>query len=286
MSVRVPLPEELMVPTVVALRGLGGSGRVTEINEEVIEAEGFSEEQLSFSMKTGTSKIEYRLAWARTYLKNIGAVTNSSRAVWSLTKKGLTIGDEQIQSEWSSWRTASREPKGDSQREQAEDSNEPDSDSELDSEWQERLITRLQEMAPSSFERLTQRLLREAGFRDVKVLGRSGDEGLDGVGVHMVSLMSFRVYFQCKRWRKPVAARDVRDFRGAMSGRGEQGILISTASFTQGARKEATRDNAPLVDLVSGTDLCELLKRYGLGVNVEKVEVEDVSVDAAFFDQF
>lgn len=201
-----------------------------------------------------------------------------------MTKKGIAIEDKQIQSEWSDWRIASREPKKISKKEQVKDLDEPDSDSELDSEWQERLITRLLEMAPSSFERLTQRLLREAGFRDVNVLGRSGDEGLDGVGVHRASLVSFRVYFQCKRWRKPVAARDVRDFRGAMSGRGEQGLLISTASFTQGARKEATRDSAPLIDLVDGTDFCELLKEYSLGVNVEMVE--DISIDTAFFDQF
>lgn len=269
-----------MTPTVEALRGLGGSGHITEINERVIESENFNEEQLSSSMSTGVSKIEYRLAWARTYLKNIGMVTNSSRAVWSLTEKGLNVDDSQIRSEMSNWRTLLRERRKPSQGKQSKDPGELESDSE----WHEILITRLLDMEPSSFERLTQRLLREAGFRNVKVLGKSGDGGLDGVGIHRVSLVSFRVYFQCKRWHNPVGSKEVRDFRGAMSGRGEQGLLISTASFTQEARKEATRDGAPLVDLVDGTDLCELLKQYSLGVNVEKVE--DISIDAEFFDQF
>ena len=269
-----------MTPTVTALRELGGSGHITEIIERVIESEDFNEEQLSLSMSTGVSKIEYRLGWARTYLKNIGMVTNSSRAVWSLTEKGLAASYSQIQSEMSNWRTVLRERRRSSQGKRSKDPSELDSDSE----WQEILITRLLDMEPDSFERLAQRLLREAGFRNVKVLGKSGDGGLDGVGIHRVSLVSFRVYFQCKRWRNPVGSKEVRDFRGAMSGRGEQGLLISTASFTQEARKEATRDGAPLVDLVDGADLCELLKQYGLGVNVGMIE--DVSVDAMFFDQF
>lgn len=272
-----------MAPTVTALRELGGSGHITEINERVIEAENFNEEQLSSSMSTGVSKIEYRLAWARTYLKNIGMVTNSARAVWSLTEKGLTVSENQILSEMSRWRTTLRDRRRPPQ-DRTKNTDETDSDSELESEWQEVLVTRLLDMAPSSFERLAQRLLREAGFRNVEVLGKSGDGGLDGVGIHRISLVSFRVYFQCKRWRNPVGSKEVRDFRGAMSGRGEQGLLISTASFTQDARREATRDGAPLVDLVDGNDLCELLKQYRLGVRVEMVE--DVSIDTAFFDQF
>ncbi len=279
----VPSSEKLMAPTVVALRELGGSGHISDINERIIEAENLSEEQLSSRMKTGVSKIEYRLAWARTYLKYIGVVANPSRAVWSLTEKGLAVDEKQVHYEMSNWRTALRERRRLPQNEQSKDSEESESNSGLDSEWREALLRRLLDMKPSSFERLIQRLLREAGFHNM-VLDRSGDGGLDGVGVHRISLVSSRIYFQCKRWRNPVGPKEVRDFRGAMSGRGEQGLLISTASFTQDARREATRDGAPLVDLVDGTDLCELLKQYGLGVKVEMVE--DVSIDAAFFDQF
>ena len=148
------------------------------------------------------------------------------------------------------------------------------------------LLEHLLQMSPDAFERLAQRLLREAGFRNVEVLGRSGDGGLDGVGVYRLSLVSFPTYFQCKRFRGSVPPSAVRDFRGAMSGRGDKGLLITTGSFTRSAREEATRDGAPPVDLVSGDELCDLLMEYGLGVKVTQRVIEDIDIDLGFFDQF
>ena len=136
------------------------------------------------------------------------------------------------------------------------------------------------------FERLAQRILREAGFRNVEVLGKSGDGGIDGVGVLRVSLVSFPVYFQCKKYSQPVGPNAVRDFRGAMAGRGEKGLLITTAAFTRSAREEANRDGAPPVELVDGGELCELLKDYELGVTTRIRQVEDVEIDPSFFNQF
>lgn len=138
-------------------------------------------------------------------------------------------------------------------------------------------------MDPYAFERLAMRLLREAGFRNVEVLGRSGDGGIDGVGVYKVSLVSFPTYFQCKRYAGSVSASALRDFRGAMSGRGENGLLISTGTFSPSAKAEAIRDGAPPVDLICGEELCELLKEYSLGVNVTTRAVEDVTIEPEFF---
>lgn len=128
------------------------------------------------------------------------------------------------------------------------------------------------------------RLLREAGFRNVEVLGKSGDGGIDGIGVYKVSLVSFPTYFQSKRYSGSVSASVVRDFRGAMSGRGDKGLVFSTGTFTPAAKAEATRDGAPPVDLIGGEELCDLLKEYGLGVSVEERTVEEVSVEEEFFD--
>ena len=142
------------------------------------------------------------------------------------------------------------------------------------------------EMPPDAFERLTQRLLREAGFRDVEVLGKTGDGGIDGVGVYRLSLVSFPIYFQCKRYKGSVSAGTVRDFRGAMAGRGEKGLLVTTGTFTRSAREESSRDGAPPVELIDGDDLCGLLREYELGVRTRIRQVEDVSVDPDFFTQF
>ena len=134
-----------------------------------------------------------------------------------------------------------------------------------DQGWKERLLGILLELPPDRFEHLARRLLREAGFTNTKVIGRSGDGGIDGLGVYRLSLVSFPVFFQCKRYRGSVRAGDVRDFRGAMAGRGDRGLLITTGAFTADARQEATREGAPAIDLIDGEHLCELLKEHNLG---------------------
>jgi len=129
-------------------------------------------------------------------------------------------------------------------------------------------------MKSDAFERLA---------RSVSVTGQSGDGGIDGLGVYRLGLVSFPVFFQCKRYRGSVGASAVRDFRGAMAGRGDKGLLITTGSFTSDAKKEATRDGAPPIDLIDGERLCELLKRYELGVNLAIRTIEDIQIEPSFF---
>ena len=107
---------------------------------------------------------------------------------------------------------------------------------------------------------MAQRLLRESGFTKVEVRGKTGDGGIDGVGVLRVNLVSFQVFFQCKRWKGSVGASEIRDFRGAMMGRADKGLFITTGTFTAQASDEATRDGATAIDLIDGDRLCELLK--------------------------
>jgi restriction system protein len=140
-------------------------------------------------------------------------------------------------------------------------------------------------MHPSAFERLAQQLLREAGFQSVQVTGRSGDGGIDGIGVYQISLVPFRIFFQCKRYKGTVSPSEVREFRGAMSGRGEKGLLITTGSFTKSAQDEAVRDGAPTVELVDGEQLCDLLKKYSLGVQTVTRNFDDVTVDEELFSR-
>lgn len=294
MQQSVPGYRELMWPTVKALRELGGSGQNAEISTAVVIIEDLSEEQQSEphpgSLQT---ELEYRLAWARTYLNKIGVVENSARGVWSLTEQGREITEEQVVTGHNRVRAQLRESrrarkKRGSQPERQDpietDVMESDESSDAERTWRDELLDALKGMAPDAFERLTQRLLREAGFRNVKVLGRSGDGGIDGVGVYRVSLVSFPTYFQCKRYQGAVPPKEVRDFRGALAGRGDKGLLITTGTFTSSAKEEANRDGAPPVDLVDGDELCELLKQYELGV--ETRTIEESTVVTEFFEQF
>lgn len=265
----------LMWPTVLALRELGGSGNVAEIEAKVLKRSELTEAQQAELMPSGKStRITYYLAWARTNLKRIAAVENPAPAVWALTELGMSLTEErcnQLRREWKAQPPVA--PGG--------DELEPDEE-----QWKTSLLERLKAMSPTAFERLAQRLLREAGFRNVEVLGQAGDGGIDGVGVYRLSLVSFPVYFQCKRYQGSVSSGAVRDFRGAMAGRGEKGLLITTGAFTASARSEATRDGAAPVELVSGEALCDLLKEHRIGIRITERVVEDIEVDPAFFDQF
>jgi restriction system protein len=290
----VPPYTELLWPALQVVAELGGSGSIGEILETVIKREGFSDAQQAVLHNAGPqTEISYRLAWARTYLKGMGLLTNSSRGVWALTDEGTALltdpsstddqRKEHIQELRARYLTDLREA---SKARPTQEDGEPDGgqpSAELD--WKEQLLEQLMGMTPDAFERLAQRLLREADFDSVNVTGQSGDGGIDGLGVYRLGLVSFPVFFQCKRYRGSVSPSAVRDFRGAMAGRGDKGLLITTGTFTADAKKEATRDGAPPIDLIDGDRLCELLKRYDLGVRTTTRTVEDVAVDPAFFSE-
>ena len=176
----------------------------------------------------------------------------------------------------------------DYERRRADQGREPTTEEVVQSDapppeesWKDRLLTVVKAMSPDAFERLAQRVLREAGFIKVEVTGRSGDGGIDGIGVLRVNLLSFQVLFQCKRYQGSVGASAVRDFRGAMVGRSDKGLIITTGTFSADARREATRDGAPAIDLIENDMLCDLLKSLKLGVTVRMVE--EVVVDSAWF---
>lgn len=151
--------------------------------------------------------------------------------------------------------------------------------------WEDEALETIKQIAPKAFETLCQRLLRESGFIQVEVIGRSGDGGIDGRGVVRVGgLLSFHVIFQCKRYRDTVSASAVRDFRGAMVGRADKGLLITTGAFSRDARAEAQRDGAPPLDLIDGEELVQKLKELRLGIHVRPKTVEEVTVDRTWFD--
>ncbi|MCL2594781.1 MAG: restriction endonuclease [Promicromonosporaceae bacterium] len=276
----VPQYQYLLWPTLKAIRGLGGSGSIEEIVDWVIEHGTFTDEQQSVLHKDGPgTELEYRLAWARTYLKGMGLVVNSQRGVWSLTEVGDVVSEAEIEPLRTEYVARVREQR----KARDEAAAGVDDDTAEQVTWQETLLDSLMAMKPGAFERLAQRLLREAGFVSVTVSGGSNDGGIDGLGVYRMSLVSFPVFFQCKRYAGSVSAGDVRDFRGAMTGRGDKGLLITTGTFTASAKAEATRDGAPPLDLIDGHRLCDLLKEYELGVVGTKRIVEDVTVNKEFF---
>ena len=293
----MPSHDTMMWPILLSVAELGGSGSISEINDAIIKRQRYSEALQAVLHNDGPqTKIDYRLAWARSHLKMAGFLINSSRGISSLTEAGDDLvrigepdGPRQLLDTWKAvFRAMRRQPSvaGQASRDPEPPSvgpggNQPDAQED----WKSQLLESLMAMEPAGFECLAQRLLREADFISVNVTGRAGDGGIDGLGIYRLSLLSFPVFFQCKRYRGSVGSGAVRDFRGAMAGRGDKGLLITTGTFTADAKAESTRDGAPPVDLIDGLALCDLLKRYELGVRTTVRQVEDISVEPDFFTQ-
>ncbi|APZ47700.1 restriction endonuclease [Polaribacter reichenbachii] len=283
---KVPTHDKMMIPTLEALKLLGGSGSIDEINEKVYEVAGYDEEVLEIPHDENgvQTKVEYRLAWARTYLKKYGLIDNSSRGVWALIDNEIDTSKLDADQILKTVRELTRKPKTDKKQTQKELDSEIEEEIEDQIDWKENLISVILKIEPSAFERLCQRILRESGFVQVEVTGKSGDGGIDGKGiVRLNGFLSFHVFFQSKRYKGSVGSGDIRDFRGAMQGRADKGLFITTGNFTREAIKEATRDGAPPIDLIDGELLCDKLKEFNLGVKTELIE--EVSVNAEWFSK-
>ena len=280
-EIEMPTFDQLMNPLITALRELGGSATIDEMYERVVEILDLPDYILDIphNEKGGNqSEVAYRLGWSRTYLRKYGVLENSARGVWALKEDfGHLDGVDE--------KEVVRLIRG-----QLVDKSSPENDQrgidepEEAADWRDKLNSVLLSMEPSAFERLAQRLLRESGFTQVEVSGRSGDGGIDGKGIiRLNGILSFHTIFQCKRYQGSVSASHMRDFRGAMQGRADKGLFITTGTFTRDAIKEATRDGAPPIDLINGEQLMDMLRDLELGV--KEVIKKDYEVDTAWFEK-
>jgi restriction system protein len=279
----IPTYDELIIPTIKALQELGGSGSIEEINSKVYVIAEISDDilQITHNDKGTMSAVDYRLAWSRTYLKKFGLLENSSRGIWALSKSDIDINEIDPIAIVNTVKKQSKSATSETEITSVEQiENEITAEIDSSENWKEKLLDVLYNITPAAFERLSQRLLRESGFFQVEVTGKVGDGGIDGKGIVRVNgLLSFPVIFQCKRYRGSVSPSQIRDFRGAMQGRADKGLVITTGTFTREALKEATRDGAPPIDLIDGEMLCDKLKELKLGVETKLTETVDIKND-------
>lgn len=284
--------DDFYLPVLRTLDALGGSGLIEEIDARVIELTAMTPDDLNIAYeKSGALMVPDKISWARSYLRQAGLVNSEGKGLWVLTEEGrVKLGQgekavhERISEAMRLYRKEYQAAKGQKKKaliDQAIQSEALGVELSDGDAWADALLATVQSIDPYAFERLCQRLLRKCGFTQVEVTGKSGDGGIDGKGVVRVNLVSFHVLFQCKRFQGSVESSVVRDFRGAMQGRADKGLVITTGTFTPDARKEATRDGAPAIDLIDGSALCDLLKEHRLGIEVEMVEA--IKVVPSFF---
>jgi len=261
-------------PTLKALEMLGGSASNNEIYNQVLTITKLSKEVVDEMHTFTMSEVEYRLMWARTYLKNYGAVENSKQGVWALTSMGVKM--------LKSGKIDAKEIKKFTNSKHGQENPETeDIPAAEKKDWREQVADILLKMNAYAFERLAQRLLRECGFSEVRVTKKSGDGGIDGTGkLRIQGIFSFNVAFQCKRYKGKVGAPEIRDFRGSLDQNIEKGVLITTGSFTQEAKDEASSPGKRVIDLMDGEELINKLAEYGIGLN----EVKSYEIDEDFFN--
>ena len=281
----VPTFSELVNPTLKALHTLGGSGKNDEIVNEVIKLLKLPDTIIDIPQGNGSqTKLEYRLAWAKTYLKKYGIIENSAKGVWSVIPEHMAIDEvdvnEVIRAVRSQRRIVNDKNLG-SMTELELGADESDLPDEI-KPWRKKLYGILTNMDAFAFERLSQRLLRECGFTQVEVTKKTGDGDIDGTGKLKINgIFSFNIAFQCKRYKDttPIPAAAIRDFRGSLTTDIEKGVFITTSTFSKAAKEEASNPGKQQIDLMDGEEFINKLAEYGIGVK----EVKDYEIDENYF---
>ncbi|MBP5466058.1 MAG: restriction endonuclease [Clostridia bacterium] len=280
---QVPNYAVLIEATFSALKALGGSGRNDEINKKVYDLLKVPNNILEIlhTGRTSFSEIDYRLAWARTLLKNYGAIINSARSVWVISPEFANIG-QVSGAEIERCKNLSTNNSSDKSTNIDTEQNE---NIEIPAEaksWRQKVYDILIKMDPYAFERLTQRLLRESGFTDVVVTKRSGDGGIDGYGKLKINgVISFNIAFQCKRYQGAVGAPEIRDFRGSLTRNVEKGLFVTTGTYSNAAKDEAANIGKQQIDLIDGEGFIDMLAEYSIGLK----EVRDYEIDEEYFSK-
>ncbi len=281
-SPHLPAHVQFFLPIVEALRKLGGSASPSELKDTLVEMLQITEEELQEILKNGVSRVDNQVTWSKVYLVREGLLDVSDPNVWSLTEDGLRrqLTEDDVLAIFKRIHGAFVTKKG-----KRPEVATPHVETEVEEETAHKaaLLGLLKSLPPEGFERLCQRLLRASGFKRVEVKGRSGDGGIDGEGILEINpLVSLKVIFQAKRYKDAVSPSQVRDFRGAMQGRAEKGIFITTGRFTQEAKNEAIREGAPPIELVDGEKLVQLFEQKQLGLKPKTI----YEIDHAFFEEY
>jgi len=272
-------------PILDALRDLGDSGRPKEVSNRIAEKLNLSDEILDETLKSGVNKFNNQVAWARQYLVWEGLLDSSKYGTWKLTETGKNtfLNEDDARKIFLKWVEIHQKPRKAESEKELIDEMEEEAPEEFEKEKTPSLLEVLQSLSPSGFEKISQELLREHGFENVVVTGSSHDGGIDGYGtLELNPFVSFKVLFQCKRYKGSVSRAQVGDFRNAMIGRAEKGIIITTGTFTNESIKEANREGAPQIELVDGAKLVEMFEKVELGVKPKTV----YDVDMNYFKKF
>jgi restriction system protein len=272
-------------PVLEALKSLGGSGQPSEVKDFIAQKLAVPEGEIAARMESGASRYGNQVDWARFYLSKAGLLDSSIRGVWRLTDEGRATSLTMDQAVALFKKVHKQlQPIGDAgKRVEEQEEQEQEIDIPEHAGYRDECLALLQGLTSAGFERFCQGLLRESGFESVTVTGKSGDGGIDGIGILQVGpFVSFRVFFQCKKYAGSIGPDKIRDFRGAMADRTDKGIVLTTGVFTAEAKREAVRDGTMPIELVDTDKLLDIMEKLEIGLKPKGT----FDVDQDFFRKF
>jgi len=263
-----------------------------------------NEEEKQQMLPSGLQAVIFnRVGWARTYLKKAGLLEDPKRATFRITKRGLDLLSEhpsEINTKYLNRYeefVAFRNKKNDKSNnnnvisEENESNVTPEESIEfgfqkLKDSVSEDLINKIKECSPGFFEKFVVELLVKMGYGGTlkeagKVLGKSGDEGIDGI-IKEDKLGLDVIYIQAKRWENVVGRPEIQKFAGALLGqKAKKGIFMTTSWFTNEALDFVRNLDSKIV-LIDGEMLTDLMIEFNLGVSTYK-SYELKKIDSDYF---
>lgn len=281
----------------------GQDHSVKEIRDHLIARYAISSELREAFLPSGTQRIfDSRVGWAKTYIAQAGLVESPKRGVVHITNRGKELLLQHPQHidltvlerfpEFIAFRNKARKTDETIVPAESSSASTATPEEQLDTAFQtiridlvSELLNRLKTCDPTFFERLVVELLLKMGYgknlaEAGKAIGRSGDEGIDGV-ISEDKLGLDSVYLQAKRWTGSVGRPEIHKFVGALHGKGaRKGVFLTTGSFTAEAKEYAARLLDLRVVLIDGPALAEYMIDYGLGVTTRTVyEIKRIDSD-------
>lgn len=270
----IPSEKDIELPLLQEIQATGGEARPSDLYDKV--ARHFPQltpsDQTVSHPRSGLLIWANRVAWARQHLVNKGEIDASIRGIWRITEKGKarlgiipppsppvippkptvsTIGEL------------------------------------LDREKQQvhaKLHELLMNLHPQQFEEFAGKLLESVGFTDVAVTKYVGDGGIDGYGNLEMGVVKVRAAFQVKRWQQNIGRPNIDQFRGAIQGKFDQGIFVTTSDFSDEAKEVSSVPGAVPIVLINGDRIVNIMLEKGLGVRQEPLTV--TRIDEEFFAAF
>ena len=288
----IPTRNDMVRPILTMVNDDGEAVHRKRVTEALADLFASTDEEKKALLETreilsgGHTKFVNEASWAISRLLYCGLLARPKRGYYQITNSGRGV----LKSEADLWVVTGgmRKERQQAKKKKAEEEKADDQVECLGADdWRGDLLNILKNMPPDAFERLCKELLEKAGCTQVEITGGPGDNGIDGRAlIDLAGLLSVTVLFQCKRVAGTISPRVVRDFRGAIGGSAEKGIIFTTGRFSGNAQEEAQKVGTTPIALIDGELLTQKMKELDLGVSTKKetVEIEAVSVDEGWFD--